>query len=117
MDHRFEHLRGGDHDLGVPVGHLDDLLLDDGHQGRGCFHTQVTARHHHPVGDVHDVVQVLDRFGPFQFGDNGGVGTRGLISFIASRTTSISCAVSTKEMPRSPRRAPGQIRGRVGLFR
>ncbi len=73
LDHRFEHLRGGDHGLGVLGGAADDVLLNGGNFFRRNFHAQIAASHHDAVGDLQDGFEMLDGLRLFQLGDDPGV--------------------------------------------
>ena len=63
----------GDNDLGVPVSGLNDLFLNDRHQGGGGLYTQVAARDHHAVCCMNNGVQIFYSRGAFQFGNDRGV--------------------------------------------
>ena len=70
VDHRLEHLRRRDHGpAGIAAG-ADDELLDEGDVGGADLDPQVAARHHHRIADGDDVVEVLDRLGLLDLGDD-----------------------------------------------
>ena len=68
-DHRFKHLGGSDHQLGVQVGGTDDVLLLDRYAFRWKLHAQIAARHHHTVHILQDIVQVIECFRLFELGN------------------------------------------------
>ena len=68
FDHRFEHLRGDHHRLAAAAGGGNDPLLDRRHFLGIEFDTQVTARHHDPVGQLDDFLQPVNRGGLFDLG-------------------------------------------------
>jgi hypothetical protein len=70
LDHRFEHLRGRDHRPTHPIGERDDLLLCDRHFFEGELDAQIAARHHHRVGGLHDLFDVLERHVLLDFRDH-----------------------------------------------
>ena len=72
LDHRLQHLRGGDHRLAELGGAADDVLLNGGNLLRRQLDAQVAAGHHDGVGGGEDGVQVLDGLGLFQLGDDPG---------------------------------------------
>ena len=69
-DHRFEHLRGGDDRLAREVGLRDELLLRDGDLLDRHFHAEIAARDHDAVGRGEDLVEVLERVGALDLGDD-----------------------------------------------
>jgi hypothetical protein len=77
LDHRFQHLRGRDHGLGVLGGAADDVLLNGGNLLRRHFHAQIAARHHDAVGHLQNGVEMLDGLRLFQLGDDPGVAAEG----------------------------------------
>ncbi len=68
--HTFEHLGGGDHRLARLVAAADDALLDQRHLLRTHFHPQVAPGHHDAVGHLENGVEVGDRLGLFDLGDD-----------------------------------------------
>ena len=61
LDHRLEHLRG--HDAGL-AGHqrrANQVLLRERHLLEGQLHAEVAARDHDAVGDLEDLIDVLER--------------------------------------------------------
>ena len=77
VDHRLEHLRGGDDGLAVLGGAADDVLLDGRDFLRRNFDAEVAAGDHDAVGDFEDGVEVLDGLRLFELGDDPGVGLEG----------------------------------------
>ena len=78
VDHRLQHLGGGDDDAVVLERGADDLLLQAGQFGVADLHAQVAARHHHHVRGAGDFNEVFDGLGAFDLGDQEGVGAGGL---------------------------------------
>ena len=72
MDHRLEHLRGGDHRLPLVVGLADQPLLHEGYLLEGHFDAQIAARHHHGVRHGHDFLEIVERRRLFDLGDQLG---------------------------------------------
>ncbi len=70
MHHGIEHLGGSDDDLAPHFGQMDDVLLVDGHFLQRNFDTQVSAGHHDAVGDVEDLVDIVDALGALDLGDD-----------------------------------------------
>jgi hypothetical protein len=68
VDHRLQHLGGGDHHPVARQRLADDLLLQAGQLGVADLHAQVAARDHHHVAGVDDLGQVLDRLGALDLG-------------------------------------------------
>ena len=77
VDHRLEHLGGGDDGLAVLGGAADDVLLDGGDFFGRDFDAEIAAGDHDAVGDFEDGVEVLDGLGLFEFGDDPCVGFEG----------------------------------------
>ena len=73
LRHGFEHLRRGDHREARFAGPGDDLFLHHGHFFRAHLHAQIAASHHHAVGHVENLVQIVNGLGLFQLGDDGHV--------------------------------------------
>ncbi len=71
VDHRVEHLRGGDHGRARRVTPADDALLNDRDFFERHLDTEVTAGDHHAVGCLDDLFEVLDGTGAFNLGDDG----------------------------------------------
>ena len=71
--HRIEHLRGGDDGNERVARPHDDLLLHDGNFFRAHLDAEIAARDHHAVGDGKNFVEIVDRFGLFEFGDDGNI--------------------------------------------
>ena len=69
MDHRLEHLGRGDHRLAVAIRLANQPLLDHGHFLERQLHTEVAARHHHGVTRPEDALEIVERGGLFDFGD------------------------------------------------
>ena len=57
VDHRLEHLRGHDHRLSHATAATHDALLYRRHLLGRQFHAEIPARHHHRVGQRHDLVE------------------------------------------------------------
>ena len=70
VDHRFQHLGGGDDHLPSLVGFGNDVFLNHRNLLRSHFHSKISAGHHHPFTDIHDGIQVCDGHRLFQFGDH-----------------------------------------------
>ena len=70
VDHRLEHLRGGDHRLARVIALLDQGFLHDRHVLRRGLHTQVAARHHDCIGHGNDGVDVAKGFRLLDLGDD-----------------------------------------------
>ena len=60
-DHRLQHLRCRNHHLALLHRPFNDALLVDRNQFDTCLHAEITTRHHHGVGRVDDLVQVINR--------------------------------------------------------
>ena len=69
VDHRLQHLGGGDHRLAVQARLADDLLLDQGHFLERELHPEIAARHHDGVRRVQDAAQILERGVLLDLGD------------------------------------------------
>ena len=86
VDHGFQHLSGDHHRLTGGAAGVDDTLLQDrNHLGR-AFDAEVATGHHDGVGQLDDVVEMLDRRRLFQLGqqahpvaDLGGDQATGLL--------------------------------------
>mmetsp|Transcript_36231 Transcript_36231/g.113771 ORF Transcript_36231/g.113771 Transcript_36231/m.113771 type:complete len:237 (-) Transcript_36231:999-1709(-) len=61
VDHRLHHLRRGDAKLVRLVCLLDEELLGEGDALQAELNAEVAARHHQPVGEGEDLVNVLER--------------------------------------------------------
>ena len=77
VDHRLQHLRGGDHHAVARQRLADDLLLQAGQFGVADLHAEVAARDHHHVAGVDDLGQVLDRLGALDLRDQRGIAAGG----------------------------------------
>src|SRR5712691_8794694 len=71
LDHRVQHLRGNNNWQAATVALANDLLLDDGDLFRGNLNSQVAARYHDTVGDVENRIQVYQRLGLLNLGNEG----------------------------------------------
>mmetsp|Transcript_21367 Transcript_21367/g.63240 ORF Transcript_21367/g.63240 Transcript_21367/m.63240 type:complete len:389 (+) Transcript_21367:736-1902(+) len=60
VDHRLHHLRRGDAKLVRLVCLLDEELLGEGDPLQAELNAEVAARHHQPVGEGEDLVNVLE---------------------------------------------------------
>ena len=77
-DHRLEHLRRRDRRLPVLERAEDDPLLDERH-GRGAdLDAEVAARDHDRVGGADDRVQLVERLGLLDLGDDVGLRVGGV---------------------------------------
>ena len=70
MDHRLEHLRGGDHRLRALEGMVDDPLLEERHLGRADLDAEVTPGDHHAVRLLEDRVERRNRLGLLDLRDH-----------------------------------------------
>ena len=52
---------------------LDDILLDQRHFLFGDLHPQVPARNHHCIGLLEDAIEVIQRLGFLNLGNDSGV--------------------------------------------
>ncbi len=68
LTHRLEHLGGDDHRDAERAGPARDLLLHPRHAFERQLEPEIAARHHHRVGLAQDLLDVRDRFRPFQLG-------------------------------------------------
>ncbi len=78
VDHRLQHLGGGDHGPVAADGDADDLLLQAGQLGVVDLHAQIAARDHHGIAGIDNLVQVGDRLGALDLGDHVGIAAGGL---------------------------------------
>ena len=74
LDHRLEHLRGGDDGFAVLGRAANDVLLKRGNFFGGNFDAEIAAGDHDGIGDFEDRVEVLDGLGLFELGDDPCVG-------------------------------------------
>ena len=95
---------------GVAAG-ADDELLDQRDVGGADLDAQVAARHHHRVGDCDDVVEVLDRLGLLDLGDDPRVRPARRRSARAASRRRRPCARTRAR--RSRRRSRARTRGRT----
>ena len=65
-DHRFEHLRGGNHRYAAVIGVLNDAFLEHRHLLGRQLDAQVAAGNHYRVGHVQDLVEIVDRLALFE---------------------------------------------------
>ena len=68
------HLGGRDDELAGNVGLCDHHLLGQGDLLRWDLHPEVPAGHHHSVGDLEDLVEVLQASGVLDLGDDLDLG-------------------------------------------
>ena len=78
MDHRLQHLRGGDHRPPHSDTTTDDLLLEMWKFGNGEFGAQITPGDHDSTGGLDDLIEVLDRGAGLDLGDDLRAGRIGL---------------------------------------
>ena len=69
LDHRLQHLRRDDHRLAGGLASADQVLLDDRHLGHVHLHAQIAAGDHQAIGGFDDRVDLVERLGLFDFGD------------------------------------------------
>ena len=70
LDHRLEHLRGGDDRLAPSGGAADHMLLDDGNFFGRHFDAEIAAGDHDSVSDFEDFFQMIDGLRLFELGDD-----------------------------------------------
>ena len=76
VNHRFHHLRGGDHHAVSLSGRRDEILLNTDQLCVAYLDTEVTARHHHAIAGIDNAVQqfcIGHHFRPLDLRDNGRV--------------------------------------------
>ena len=73
LNHRLHHLGRNDHRLAQAHAALDDVLLDQRHFLLGDLHPQVPTRNHHRIGLLEDAIEVFQRLGFLNLGDDSGV--------------------------------------------
>ena len=71
IDHRLERVRRRDRRLGAPAGDREQPLLDERLLLDRQLDAEVPARHHRPVGGVHDLLGVRRRLGFSAFAVSG----------------------------------------------
>ena len=59
LDHRLEHLGGGNYRLPPRRGPSDNVLLNDRNFLRRHFYSKISTGDHHPVGSLEDFLQLL----------------------------------------------------------
>ncbi len=74
LDHRAQHLGGGDHRLAGAVGLLDEHLLRAGHALHRDLHAEIAPRDQEGVGGRHDAVDGGQRLGALDLGHERRVG-------------------------------------------
>ncbi len=74
LDHGLEHLSGDDDGFSGRLTAADKLFLDDGDLGDVHFDAEVAAGDHEAVGGVENVVDLIERLGFFDLGDEVNVG-------------------------------------------
>ena len=61
LDHRLQHLRGGDHRTPVTIGEANDSLLGAGYGFEWQLDPKVTARNHDRIAGTNDRFDVMER--------------------------------------------------------
>ena len=69
VDHRLEHLGGGDRRAGQAPGRAQQLLLHDRHGLDRQLDAEIAAGDHHAVGRADDVLGAIDGLGLLDLGD------------------------------------------------
>ena len=60
FDHGLQHLRGGDHGFGPPVGATHDVLLNDRDSLDGHFHAEIAPGDHDAVRHVENLIELVE---------------------------------------------------------
>ena len=69
VDHRFEHLGGGDDRFSLLIRFADQPLLHERHLLEGKLDPEIPARDHHRVRRRHDALEVIERRRLLDLGD------------------------------------------------
>ena len=95
MSHRFQHLGSGDHRFALEQGLTHQLFLYNGNALDWYFNAKITAGDHDSIGNVKDIVNMVEGTGPFNFGNDKGV----IVSMrqLPSVLHAMSPAFSTKD--------------------
>ncbi len=78
VDHRFQHLRGDHHRLAGIARRAGDLLLQAGDLLHRHLHAEIAARHHDGVGEIDDLLEMIERRRLLDLGHHRGAAAREL---------------------------------------
>ena len=81
VDHRFQHLRCDDDRLAGAAAGPRHALLRARHPFDRQFDAKIAARHHDGVGDVENVVEMVERLRLFDLGHHRGAAAGDLLGF------------------------------------